>query len=259
MKTLKRLHGSLAICGLNLKQIVFSIRGLPLFLRDFLRYRRASEGLSPSFRIRLSDLFPVLSDRYGSAGVAKGHYFFQDLWVAKIIYKTMPSRHVDIGSSVEGFVSHLLVFMNRIEVVDIRSLQSTVPELSFVQDDATHLANFEDCSLESISSLHAAEHFGLGRYGDPIDPNAHLKFMHSLKRVLKPGGFLYFSVPTGVERIEFNAHRIFSPGTILSAFEGLELIRFALIKDDGYLYEDATMEEARKQIFGCGLYVFTKH
>ncbi len=79
-----------------------------------------------------------------------------------------------------------------------------------------------------------------------------------MKRVLKPGGLLYFSVPTGVEKIEFNAHRIFSPKTILNAFGDLQLINFALIKDDGYLYEDASMEDAAKQVFGCGIYVFTK-
>jgi hypothetical protein len=27
---------------------------------------------------------------------------------------------------------------------------------------------------DSISSLHAIEHFGLGRYGDTIDVNGHL-------------------------------------------------------------------------------------
>jgi len=30
-------------------------------------------------------------------------------------------------------------------------------------------------SAESIVLLHALEHFGLGRYGDPIDPEGHLK------------------------------------------------------------------------------------
>jgi hypothetical protein len=77
-------------------------------------------------------------------------------------YEIKPEKHIDIGSSIDGFISHLLVFMPRVDVVDIRALHSTVPELHFVQDDATHLTNFADCSLESISSLHAAEHFGLG-------------------------------------------------------------------------------------------------
>ena len=35
------------------------------------------------------------------------------------------------------------------------------------------------------------------RYGDPIDPDAHLKFFHSMRRVLKKGGNIYLSVQVG--------------------------------------------------------------
>jgi hypothetical protein len=63
---------------------------------------------------------------------------------------------------------------------------------------------------DSLSSLHAIEHFGLGRYGDPIDINGHLKAITNLHLMLKPKGKFYFSVPIGKQRIEFNAHRVFS-------------------------------------------------
>ncbi len=256
MSLLKKIHRTTSINGFDLRSILLSIRGLPLFISDFVRYKFATSN--DALPIKFSNLFVVLADRYKSAGQARGHYFFQDLWAAKKIYSRRPARHVDIGSSVEGFVSHLLVFMDRVEVVDIRALESKVAALAFVQDDATHLNKFSDNSLESISSLHAAEHFGLGRYGDPVDPEAHLKFMSALARVLKPGGRLYFSVPTGVERLEFNAHRILSPFTVMNSFKTLDLVSFSLIKDDGYLYEETSMSEAAQQDFGCGLYEFTK-
>ena len=255
-RIIKVIHRTISMNGLNVMTIIFSIRGFIPFIGDLVKYWRNTtrDGLP----IEFSNLFVVLADRYKSAGQARGHYFFQDLWAAKKIYSRRPARHVDIGSSVEGFVSHLLVFMDRVEVVDIRALESKVAALAFVQDDATHLNKFSDNSLESISSLHAAEHFGLGRYGDPVDPEAHLKFMSALARVLKPGGRLYFSVPTGVERLEFNAHRILSPFTVMNSFKTLDLVSFSLIKDDGYLYEETSMSEAAQQDFGCGLYEFTK-
>lgn len=236
--------------------MVYSFRGIPAFLLDMSRYTRASS--QKGMRIDISSIYPVLSDRYASAGIAGGHYFFQDLWAAKKIFASRPSRHVDIGSSVEGFIAHLLVFMAQVEVVDVRPLVSNVAGLKFIKDDATLLANFGDNSLESISTLHAAEHFGLGRYGDPVDPDAHVKFMNSLVRVLKPGGRLYFSVPTGRERLEFNAHRILSPNTVVAGLAGLELISFSLVNDNGLFYENASMEEAAQQTFGCGLYEFRK-
>ena len=123
-KIIKKIYRSIQICGLDFRTILFSIRGLPQFIIDLYKYSRASAvGGLP---IKLSNLFVVLADRYDSAGVAKGHYFFQDLWAARKIYLVKPSKHVDIGSSVMGFVSHLLVFMDKVEVIDIRSLESKV-------------------------------------------------------------------------------------------------------------------------------------
>jgi hypothetical protein len=59
----------------------------------------------------------------------------------------------------------------------------------------------------SISSF---EHDGLGRYGDPLDPEGDLKAMAYMKRsVVKPGGALVLAMPSGGDFIEFNAHRIY--------------------------------------------------
>ena len=59
----------------------------------------------------------------------------------------------------------------------------------------------------SISSF---EHDGLGRYGDPLDPEGDLKAMAYMRdRVVKPGGALLLAMPSGGDFIEFNAHRIF--------------------------------------------------
>ena len=78
------------------------------------------------------------------------------------MYAAARARHVDVGSRVDGFSSHLLVFRS-VEVVDIRPIESSVPELKFVQSSATDLSIFGDDSLESLSSLHATEHFEIGR------------------------------------------------------------------------------------------------
>ena len=114
-----------------------------------------------------------------------------------------------------------------VTIVDIRELRSAVSGLDFVHADPTSLRQFDDGSIESLWSLHAVEHFGLGRYGDPVDPQAPFKVMEAFARVLAPGGSLYFSVPVGRERLVFNAHRIFAPSTIISALDGLKLLSFS--------------------------------
>lgn len=241
--------------GFSPRVLLKSIAGIPYFLRTFRRYQRLNRN--PSFRISMRNLFPVLSDRDAGAGVAEGHYFHQDLWAARKIFERGPGRHVDIGSRIDGFVAHVLVFMP-VTVIDIRPMNSSVPKLSFFRDDATKLAEIHSDSVESLSSLHAAEHFGLGRYSDSVDPSACFDFMNALQRVLAPGGRLYFSVPVGRQRVEFNAHRIFAPQTIIESFPKLHLMSFSFVGDDGSLYSDQEHTAADSCDYGCGLFEFTK-
>ncbi|RZU41358.1 DUF268 domain-containing protein [Edaphobacter modestus] len=228
---------------------------MPSFLIDLYKYR--AMNTSSTFRLNFLDMFPILSDRKDNAGVASGHYFHQDLWAARKIFERHPSQHIDIGSRLDGFVAHLLVFMP-VTVVDIRRLESNLTGLRFLQDDATELSSMADNSVDSISTLHAAEHFGLGRYSDPIDPMACFKFINALQRVLAPGGRLYFSVPIGRERVEFNAHRVFAPKTILDSFSSLRLVSFSFVGDDGQIYEEVDALKIPESELACGLFEFTK-
>ena len=241
--------------GLDLLKLCQAVVGIPIFLKTLLAYRKVSKG--SRFPIRGRYLQPVLNDFHEQAGQARGHYFHQDLWAARKIFAAQPIKHIDIGSRIDGFVAHLLVLMP-VEVIDIRPLETKLPGLTFIQQDATTLARFKDNSIESISSLHAIEHFGLGRYGDTVDPDACFRAMRSLARVLKPGGRLYFSVPIGIERVEFNAHRVFSPQTILETLNDLELLSFAAVDDKGEFHSAASPEEFANAEYACGLYEFTK-
>jgi SAM-dependent methyltransferase len=252
---LKFFYNVLLQFGIEPRKTFYSIKGLPVFFRDYFVYIKRQKNLVGAFPI--TKIYPILHERFIQAGEAEGPYFHQDIWAAKKIYQKNPKRHLDIGSSVNGFISHLLVF-REVELVDIRKLESKVKGLSFLQSDATTLKEFSDNSIESISSLHAGEHFGLGRYGDPVDPIAHLKFIQSLTRVLAPGGRLYFSVPSGVEQLLFNAHRVFAPETVVNAFSGLELLSFSCVKDDGAFYENCSPSEISKEMYGCGFYEYTK-
>ena len=48
-----------------------------------------------------------------------------------------------------------------------------------------------------MSALCSLEHFGLGRYGDAIDPEACFKCFDQIQKKLKKGGNLYISLPVG--------------------------------------------------------------
>ncbi len=244
----------LRLLGIDLATLYYSIKYSPRFVKDLLSYKSMAKADSKTQKMRLNPRYDLHKD----AGVTSGIYFHQDLWAAKKIYQAEPDFHVDIGSRIDGFVAHLLTF-TEVKYIDIRPLQSSLPNLQFIQSDATKLEIFEEDSIKSLSSLNVAEHFGLGRYGDPIDPEGSEKFMKSLQRVLAYNGRLYFSVPIGKERVEFNSHRIFNPMDIIRYFDELKLVSYSAIID-GELVESIHPDDVKlkSKSYDCGLYVFTK-
>jgi hypothetical protein len=238
-------------------------RGLSAYCRDFRTLK--SQETSSAREFALGKLYPILNDRFSESGSASGHYFHQDLLVARRIFLNHPVTHVDVGSRIDGFVAHVASF-RPIEVLDIRpQVSNTLPNIIFKQADLMApidetLENYCD----SLSCLHALEHFGLGRYGDPVNYDGYLLGLNNLTKLLKPGGKLYLSVPIGPQRIEFNAHRVFSVRYLLECFSGKYRVdQFSFVDDRGDLHENTriTDTEAKNNfncIYGCGIFEMSK-
>ena len=146
-------------------------------------------------------------------------------------------------------------------------MKNSVSGLNFIQGDLMNEASLPISQFDSVSCLHALEHFGLGRYTDPLKMDGYNLGFINLVKLLKENGTLYFSVPIGKQRIEFNAHRIFAIETVmLMAKENkLRLIDFAYVNDEGALvYLDNSEFNTIKYIsdnisYGCGLFTFSKN
>lgn len=212
-------------------------------------------------------LMPFLQERYEEGGATKTEYFWQDLLVARWIFEAQPQRHVDVGSSVEGFVAHVASF-REIEVYDVRPITTQVPGIVFKQADmmqSSALPATEGTGYcDSLSCLHAIEHFGLGRYGDPIDPQGHEHGIANMAKLLKLGGRFYLSTPIGQERVVFNANRVFDPHTIIRCAEanGLNLEKLTVIGAGGTVRTVKPTEEALQELaqsfYSLGIFVFAK-
>lgn len=185
------------------------------------------------------------------------HYVYHPAWAARILKRIDPELHVDIGSSL-FFVSVISAFV-AVKFYDFRPAQLQLEGLEVLTADACSL-QFEDRSIRSLSCMHVIEHIGLGRYGDPLDPNADLKAMSELQRVLSVGGDLLFVVPLGRPRVVFNAHRIYSYGQIIAQFPELTLNEFALIPQSGPegLIIGASEERVSEEDYGCGCFWFSR-
>jgi Caenorhabditis protein of unknown function, DUF268 len=256
VRSMKITYHVLSELGFNPLKTIDSVKGTPIYISQLIQFIVAGNvsGHTPP----VSTLFPCLTDRYDSAGRLDRHYFHQDLWAARKVYENKPEHHIDVGSRIDGFVSHILAFRD-VEVLDVRNMTSNVKGMTFRQADLMRTDSVPEAICDSLSCLHALEHFGLGRYGDPIDPQGHIKGLQSLTKLLKPSGKLLLSVPIGHERVEFNAHRVFSVETILSLTKvNYELLSFSYIDDQGVFYENYDFIKVPDMIYGCGIFELRK-
>lgn len=243
----------LKLIGVN-PWALMSICRFPRYIKDRSKWLRMGGEISYTH--------PILIDYSDSAGVATGHYFHQDLLVASFIAKKNPERHIDIGSRIDGFIAHVASF-RLIEVLDVRALPSTGHEnIKFLQADLMN-QDGRFPVVDSVSCLHAVEHFGLGRYTDRIDPKGYIKGFINLIQMVAPGGMLYISFPIGKKNeVHFNAHRVFHPQDIF-AWEGcneLKLVRFDYVDDDGNIHQEINIFENLPDVkYGCGIYSFEKN
>jgi len=227
-----------------------AMKGLVWYLRDLHNYSH----LPCAEPIRLRDTYPQLQDRTSTTGV-DAHYFYVSGWAMRRILVQRPTRHVDVGS--QTIFVNLLSAVLPVTFVDYRALEARMEGLTNISGDILNLS-FADDSISSLSCLHVAEHVGLGRYGDPLNPNGTRQACLELKRVLAPGGNLYFAMPVGRPRVCFNAHRIHTPETIVDYFAGLQLVEFSGVHDSGQFVEHVGLDKLRESEYACGMFWFNK-
>jgi len=255
-KKLLIIYNFFLFFGLDLIRLLKSLRFIffkyPLDLISFYKKNQNSENIK---------LFPALDD--SSHNIDK-IYFNQDLIVAKKIFENRPKNHLDIGSRIDGFVAHLATF-RKVYVMDIRPLKIKDENIIFFKKDLMK-NNIETKFIEnfdSVSSLHALEHFGLGRYGDRLDPEGYIKGIKNLQRYLKKDGLFYLSLPIGFEsKIFFNAHRVFTINKILNIFsKDFKFVSLELLNELGDKIPSYDLEGNLTEIsfeYGCGIFTFQK-
>ncbi len=226
------------------------------FIKNYRAFKKNS-GENPRFPLSWKKRMPILGENTATTNF-DAHYIYHPAWAGRIVKKINPEFHTDISSTLH-FSSILSAFIP-LRFYDYRPANLKLSNLQTGTADLLHLP-FPDQSIKSLSCMHTVEHIGLGRYGDPIDPEGDIKAIKELKRVLASGGNLLFAVPIGKPAIRFNAHRIYSYDQIIKYFEGLELKEFSLIPDDGAkngMILNASKDLADKQSYGCGCFWFIK-
>lgn len=251
MKFLKKIPFLISIY-----YILFKLKRYVEICRDWQEFK--SKSLSSRFAVSRKDRRFYYFDATITTDFDH-HYIYHPAWAARIIAKSKPDLHIDISSSLY-FCTIISAFIP-VKFYDYRPAKVYLSNLTSDHVDITALP-FEDNSIKSLSCMHTVEHIGLGRYGDPIDPNGDLKAIAELKRVLSLGGNLLFVVPVGKDaKIMFNAHRIYTYNQIITLFKDFELMEYSLITDNSLLkdfIENADQKSTEQCTYGCGCFWFMK-
>ena len=107
--------------GFDPRKLPQLVRETPALRRDRKRFEVQRHQSQFAAEFPMGKPYRVFGERRQPAGAASGHYFHQDLLVARDVFARNPTRHIDVGSRVDGFVAHVASF-REIEVVDIRPL-----------------------------------------------------------------------------------------------------------------------------------------
>jgi hypothetical protein len=233
-------------------RIVSTITNYSRFMSDYFRYRKLSAAGGE--KIRLADFTPILHERTSTQGFDY-HYFYQGVWAFKKIQESGVKHHVDIGGNL-SMVAYLTC-ITHVTYIDIRPFEAGLENYESKKGSILNIP-YPDLAINSLSCLHVAEHIGLGRYGDDIDPEGTKKACEELERVLAINGNLYFSMPVGKPKTCFNAHRIHSPIQVLDFFRKLTLKELSGVTDNGRFVRNIDMSVLENADYACGLFHFVK-
>jgi len=219
------------------------------YLRTRRRFRRASGG---EFPVRS---MPILFERV-KASSFDPHYAYQAYWaISRICAGPRPLLHADVSSNV-AFTAGLAGVVPVVQV-EFRPPRLRMSGFCGVRGDIRRLP-FPGRSLPSLTCLHVVEHVGLGRYGDPVDPEAWKGALAELQRVVAPGGNLFLSTPVGRPAVHFNGNYVFSPTQLQERLGELRLREFCWVDDQGAFHEDGAPDAAADMDYALGMFWFVR-
>lgn len=215
---LRRLYFLMDESGINPIKTIRFLASMPWLLKDFFRFAMRLKSLERGKKRAHSLVFsPFVHDKHLQSGNQRSLYFLQDIYCSQYCLRNPPGKHIDIGSRVDGFVAQIAA-TRQIEVLDIRESSSIIPNITFTQGDITAPPSKLFGIYDTVTSLHALEHVGLGRYGDEIEPAGLEISLANIRRLARDSGMMMVSLPISSyprEIIEFNAQRIMSSATVI--------------------------------------------
>ena len=150
-----------------------------------------------------------------------------------------------LGSTIPWYESVILSKGGKPVTIEYNNIETDDERLKLYTNEEFSKINKKFDFALSISSF---EHDGLGRYGDPIDPEGDFKAMKNVKdNILKKGGKLFLSIPIGFDKLVWNLHRIYGEKRFPILIEEFKLIDSAGFSDELFKRSDIHGKLSGKQ------------
>ena len=140
------------------------------------------------------------------------YYYDTDKYLYEALDKYIEDEGIEIGGvraliigSVQPWYEAILYSygVKDITVTEYSPRPNFIEGLKYLHPDALK------GKFDIIISISSHEHCGLGRYGDPLDPNGDIKAVDELREFVSNRGRLFIAVPVGQDSLVWNAHRIY--------------------------------------------------
>lgn len=160
----------------------------------------------------------------------QNYYGPTDSWLYEALSKySIKDKNVCIFGSANPWYEAIAVSFEakKCTVLEYSDRPSFHPSVCYKQN--THILSGQFDIGFSISSF---EHYGLGRYGDPINPIGDFEIMQKAKSLISKNGLLFLGIPIGKDFLHFNVGRIYGIKRFPKLIEGWQLIdTFGVYKD----------------------------
>ena len=152
-----------------------------------------------------------------------GSYGPTNLWMYEALAK-FPIKGQEVavmGSEYPWYEAMVIEYGGRPFTIEYRKITSDHPLIKAVQP---HEFDAHPRQFDVAFSISSFEHDGLGRYGDPINPDGDFEAMRKMKRIVKPGGLMFLALPVGKDVLAWNAHRVYGRHRLPLLLQGWEVV-----------------------------------
>jgi len=120
----------------------------------------------------------------------------------------LTNKNIAVVGSETPWIEAMLINLNN----KVTTIEYNVPECKYTMLECKDYFSFFEVNTEpfdAVVTFSSIEHSGLGRYGDPLDPDGDIKTMSTIRKNLHPDGILIWGAPVGKDAFTWNAHRVY--------------------------------------------------